>query len=80
MEKGICASINFAFSGCLYIWFCAAYSSVAISRKPCSGYKMKEMTGSGIFAANGENDESEPGSANPTPNNKTGIRMYQVCV
>ncbi|XWS21518.1 hypothetical protein CRYUN_Cryun30bG0061000 [Craigia yunnanensis] len=38
---------------------------------------MKEMTGSGIFAANGENDESEPGSANPTPNNKTGIRMYQ---
>ncbi|XWS21517.1 hypothetical protein CRYUN_Cryun30bG0061000 [Craigia yunnanensis] len=46
-------------------------------RKPCSGYKMKEMTGSGIFAANGENDESEPGSANPTPNNKTGIRMYQ---
>ncbi|XWS23878.1 hypothetical protein CRYUN_Cryun28dG0053200 [Craigia yunnanensis] len=38
---------------------------------------MKEMTGSGIFAANGENDESEPGSANPTPNNKTGLRMYQ---
>ncbi|MBA0869439.1 hypothetical protein Goshw_028128 [Gossypium schwendimanii] len=46
-------------------------------RKPCSGYKMKEMTGSGIFAADGENDESEPGSANPTPNNKTAIRMYQ---
>ncbi|XP_022766384.1 uncharacterized protein LOC111311275 isoform X1 [Durio zibethinus] len=46
-------------------------------RKPCSGYKMKEMTGSGIFAANGENDESEPGSANPTPNSKTGLRMYQ---
>ncbi|OMO93802.1 hypothetical protein CCACVL1_06340 [Corchorus capsularis] len=46
-------------------------------RKPCSGYKMKEMTGSGIFAANGENEESEEGSANPTPNNKTGIRMYQ---
>ncbi|XWS15017.1 hypothetical protein CRYUN_Cryun35bG0058600 [Craigia yunnanensis] len=46
-------------------------------RKPPSGYKMKEMTGSGIFAANGENDESEPGSANPTPNNKTGLRMYQ---
>ncbi|XWS25274.1 hypothetical protein CRYUN_Cryun27aG0055200 [Craigia yunnanensis] len=38
---------------------------------------MKEMTGSGIFAANGENDESEPDSANPTPNNKTGLRMYQ---
>ncbi|KAB2096818.1 hypothetical protein ES319_A01G130400v1 [Gossypium barbadense] len=46
-------------------------------RKPCSGYKMKEMTGSGIFAANGENDESELGSANPIPNSKTGLRMYQ---
>lgn len=37
---------------------------------------MKEITGSGIFAANGENDESESGSANPP--NKTGLRMYQV--
>ncbi|KAE8653902.1 hypothetical protein F3Y22_tig00117056pilonHSYRG00459 [Hibiscus syriacus] len=46
-------------------------------RKPCSGYKMKEMTGSGIFAANGENDESEQGSANPSSNSKTGLRMYQ---
>ncbi|KAK8642794.1 hypothetical protein V6N13_012126 [Hibiscus sabdariffa] len=46
-------------------------------RKPCSGYKMKEMTGSGIFAANGENDESEPGNANPISNSKTGLRMYQ---
>ncbi|XVE95319.1 hypothetical protein REPUB_Repub02eG0086500 [Reevesia pubescens] len=46
-------------------------------RKPVSGYKMKEMTGSGIFVANGENDESEPGSADPTSNNKTGLRMYQ---
>ncbi|MBA0595728.1 hypothetical protein Gotur_016286 [Gossypium turneri] len=46
-------------------------------RKPCSGYKMKEMTGSGIFAANGENDELEPGSANSIPNGKTGLRMYQ---
>ncbi|KAG8493955.1 hypothetical protein CXB51_011262 [Gossypium anomalum] len=46
-------------------------------RKPCSGYKMKEMTGSGIFAANGENDELEPGSANSIPNSKTGLRMFQ---
>ncbi|KAL4271274.1 hypothetical protein GQ457_13G009900 [Hibiscus cannabinus] len=46
-------------------------------KKPCSGYKMKEMTGNGIFAANGENDESEQGSANPTSNSKTGLRMYQ---
>ncbi|KAM7253334.1 hypothetical protein ACFE04_025952 [Oxalis oulophora] len=32
-------------------------------RKPCSGYKMKEMTGSGIFAADGEDgDKSEADS------------------
>ncbi|KAJ4845214.1 hypothetical protein Tsubulata_042553 [Turnera subulata] len=49
-------------------------------RKPCSGYKMKEMTGSGIFAGNGENDASESGNANPTPNSRTGIRMYQQAV
>ncbi|XP_054788896.1 uncharacterized protein LOC129294494 isoform X1 [Prosopis cineraria] len=48
-------------------------------RKPCSEYKMKEITGSGIFAANGENDESESGSANPPPN-KTGVRMYQQTI
>ncbi|CAL5202872.1 unnamed protein product [Lathyrus oleraceus] len=45
-------------------------------RKPCSEYKMKEITGSGIFVANGEDDETEDGSANPSAN-KTGIRMYQ---
>lgn len=32
---------------------------------------MKEMTGSGIFAANGEGGTSEA-------DNKTGLRMYQV--
>lgn len=47
-------------------------------RKPCSGYKMKEMTGSGIF--HGESDEVESEIANLTPANKTGIRMYQVSV
>ncbi|WCJ44484.1 hypothetical protein M5689_025150 [Euphorbia peplus] len=46
-------------------------------RKPCSGYKMKEMTGSGIFAPKGEEDESESIGANPASNSKTGIRMYQ---
>ncbi|KAL3735166.1 hypothetical protein ACJRO7_024326 [Eucalyptus globulus] len=45
--------------------------------KPCSGYEMKEITGSGIFAANGEDDSLQPGSANPASNNKTGIWMYQ---
>lgn len=38
---------------------------------------MKEITGSGIFVANGEDDPAEAGSANP-PSNKTGLRMYQV--
>ncbi|KAL2339901.1 hypothetical protein Fmac_007841 [Flemingia macrophylla] len=46
-------------------------------RKPCSEYKMKEITGSGIFVANGEDDSSEAGSANP---NKTGVRMYQQAI
>lgn len=47
-----------------------------ISSKPCSGYKMKEMTGSGIFAPKAENDASESDGANLTP--KPAIRMYQV--
>lgn len=47
-------------------------------RKPCSGYKMKEMTGSGIFAAAGANGASETTAMNST--NKTGLRMYQVSV
>lgn len=47
-------------------------------RKPCSESKMKEITGSGIFVANGEDDTAEDGSANPQ--NKTGIRMYQQAV
>jgi hypothetical protein len=38
---------------------------------------MKEITGSGIFVANREDETTEDGSANPSAN-KTGIRMYQV--
>ncbi|GAA0172656.1 hypothetical protein LIER_26440 [Lithospermum erythrorhizon] len=49
-------------------------------RKPCSGYKLKEITGSGIFASKGENDEPEPDSDDPAPANKTGVRMYQQAV
>ncbi|XP_009620432.1 uncharacterized protein [Nicotiana tomentosiformis] len=45
-------------------------------RKPCSGYKLKEMTGSGIFVADGENGNLEPDSANAIPNR----RMYQQAV
>ncbi|CAN1823334.1 hypothetical protein LINPERHAP1_LOCUS30340 [Linum perenne] len=51
------------------------------TKKPCSGYKMKEMTGSGIFsAANEEDEEGESGNGNLTPNARTGIRMYQQAV
>ncbi|KAL2893833.1 DNA oxidative demethylase ALKBH2 [Bienertia sinuspersici] len=45
--------------------------------KPCSDHKLKEMTGSGIFAAEEENDDQEAEAANQTPTNKTGLRMYQ---
>jgi len=50
---------------------------LATFRKPCSGYKMKEMTGSGIFAASSDAAASESGGANSVPN-KTGVRIYQV--
>ncbi|XP_062225806.1 uncharacterized protein LOC133924335 [Phragmites australis] len=45
-------------------------------RKFCSGSKLKEMTGSGIFAAQSENGDSE--ASNPA--NKTSVRMYQQTV
>ncbi|OIT19129.1 PREDICTED: uncharacterized protein LOC109221840 [Nicotiana attenuata] len=45
-------------------------------RKPCSGYKLKEMTGSGIFVADGENGNLESDSASAIPNR----RMYQQAV
>lgn len=49
------------------------------ARKPCSDNKLKEMTGSGIFEAeSGEYEDEEAEGANQTPNNKTGVRMYQV--
>ncbi|KAF1864340.1 hypothetical protein Lal_00021996 [Lupinus albus] len=43
--------------------------------KPCSGYKMKEMTGSGIFSANAEDSPSEANSENS--NSRTSIRICQ---
>ncbi|KAF5747358.1 hypothetical protein HS088_TW05G00079 [Tripterygium wilfordii] len=62
------------------IAFCHLSSSrtvfSVILRKPCSGYKWKEMTGSGIFAANGEDDTSD--SAATSPNNRTNVLGYQV--
>uniref|UniRef100_A0A6V7QRK1 DUF4057 domain-containing protein n=1 Tax=Ananas comosus var. bracteatus TaxID=296719 RepID=A0A6V7QRK1_ANACO len=47
------------------------------ARKPCSGPKWKEMTGSGIFAAESEEDELDSGSAFSSPNTRTGSRAYQ---
>ncbi|BAT73385.1 uncharacterized protein HKW66_Vig0011640 [Vigna angularis] len=44
-------------------------------KKLCSGYKMKEMTGSGIFSGNAENTTSEAKSGNSE--NRTSIRVYQ---
>ncbi|XAR73378.1 DNA oxidative demethylase [Bertholletia excelsa] len=46
-------------------------------RKPCSGNKLKEMTGSKIFAEDGG---PESGNANSNSLNRTGIRIYQQAV
>jgi hypothetical protein len=45
-------------------------------RKFCSGSKLKEMSGSGIFAEKSENGDSE--ASNHA--NKTSVRMYQVLI
>ncbi|XP_008808062.2 uncharacterized protein LOC103720233 [Phoenix dactylifera] len=48
-------------------------------RRPCSGSKFREMTGSGIFAADNENGASESG-ASVSNLNKTSVRVYQQAV
>lgn len=48
------------------------------SRKPCSGYKLKEMSGSKIFAGDGENDSSESGNSDGNFSNRTSVRIVQV--
>lgn len=45
----------------------------AMKRKPCSDYKLREITGSGIFSADKEEDAAESGGIN----SKTGLRLYQ---
>ncbi|XP_042437805.1 uncharacterized protein LOC122023643 isoform X1 [Zingiber officinale] len=47
-------------------------------RKPCSSSKLREMTGSGIFVADGGNEMTESGNAASNSNNKTSIRIQQV--
>ncbi|CAL5326796.1 unnamed protein product [Camellia sinensis] len=49
-------------------------------RKPCSGYKLKEITGSKIFAAGNEDGGLESGNATSHPTNKTGLRTYQQAI
>ncbi|KAG8383521.1 hypothetical protein BUALT_Bualt04G0022100 [Buddleja alternifolia] len=46
-------------------------------RKPCSGYKLKEMTGSKIFAAGGEDDSIISGTSDGNFNNRTSVRIVQ---
>lgn len=50
-----------------------------LKRKPCSGYKLKEITGSGIFSADAENGTSESGSVS-SATNRTTVRIYQQAV
>ncbi|KAG0471189.1 hypothetical protein HPP92_015735 [Vanilla planifolia] len=46
-------------------------------RKPCSGPKLREMTGNGIFAVGTKNYASESGNSMTNSSNKTGVRIYQ---
>lgn len=69
--------MDFVTSLCIY-YVSQLTVSFALLRKPCSGYKLKEMTGSGIFKANGGGDASESGASNPI--NKTSVRVYQVLI
>ncbi|XP_020700494.1 uncharacterized protein LOC110112569 [Dendrobium catenatum] len=46
-------------------------------RKPCSGPKLKEMTGSGIFGVDNEDGVSESGSSLANSSSRTCVRIYQ---
>ncbi|KAL8475094.1 hypothetical protein ACS0TY_031501 [Phlomoides rotata] len=46
-------------------------------RKLCSGYKLKEITGSKIFAYNDEEDSSESATSDGNFNNRTSVRIVQ---
>ncbi|CAM8983340.1 unnamed protein product [Rhodiola kirilowii] len=47
-------------------------------RKPCSGYKLKEIKGSGIFTTHEENGESETGKGDAARDGsgRAGLRMH----
>ncbi|KAL0333085.1 UNVERIFIED_CONTAM: hypothetical protein Scaly_2210000 [Sesamum calycinum] len=46
-------------------------------RKPCSGYKLKEMTGSKIFTADSKDDSTESGTFDGNSNTRTSVRIVQ---
>ncbi|XP_059318043.1 uncharacterized protein LOC132068462 [Lycium ferocissimum] len=46
-------------------------------RRPCSGYKLKEISGSNIFSAGGEDGASEAGPVKCNTNNRTSVRIVQ---
>ncbi|XP_047964378.1 uncharacterized protein LOC125208901 [Salvia hispanica] len=46
-------------------------------RKPCSGYKLKEMNGSKIFAGDSEHGSTESGASDGNFNNRTSVRIVQ---
>ncbi|XP_042026494.1 uncharacterized protein LOC121773662 isoform X2 [Salvia splendens] len=46
-------------------------------RKPCSGYKLKEMNGSKIFSDDSEDGSTESGVSDGNFNNRTSVRIVQ---
>lgn len=51
---------------------------ISAPRKPCSGYKLKEMNGSKIFAGESADGSSESGATDGNFNNRTSVRIVQV--
>ncbi|XP_019463993.1 PREDICTED: uncharacterized protein LOC109362576 isoform X6 [Lupinus angustifolius] len=49
-----------------------------VMKKTCPGYKMKEMTGNGIFSASAEDSSSQANSANSK--NRTSVHGYQEAI
>lgn len=49
-------------------------------RKLCSAPKLREMTGSGIFAADNENGVIESGSSLTNSGSRTGVKIYQQAI
>lgn len=59
--------INMSLYWLLGVWFIAYLFCFPIFRKPCSGPKLKEMTGSGIFSTESQDNAAEYGSPGSRP-------------